>query len=171
MAKSKKIVEDKHLIVCGKCGEKNTRNINKCIACGHELEKSKSCPRCAKINDAKNKKCVNCGFKFNNRKKTIIGNLIFSVLLLIVLFLLLIFDQEKTVIKFTDSLRIGAIFIIAVIVINIFTYGKKEKIDYDDKYGSNKKKLSVIKNVSLIILAIGFIIAGCVALYLFFTNK
>ena len=88
-----------------------------------------------------------------------------------VLFLLLVFDQEKTVIRFTDSVRVVAIFVIAIIVINTLTYGKKEKIDYDEKYGANKKGLTVLKNISVIILIIGLIIAGSIAVYLFFTNK
>ena len=139
--KKKKTIkkDDNSLVMCPNCGSQNIKRVNKCLMCGQKLVGAKSCPKCAKINTGDAKKCINCGFKFTNKKIAVLISFIFSVMLSLTLSLLIVFRKDRVVINFIDSFRWVAVGIIVIIVIRTFTYGRKEKIDYDSKY--NKIKL------------------------------
>lgn len=161
----------KNLVVCSHCGFENPKHLKKCLSCDGELVGAKSCPRCAKINLRNAKKCVNCGYKFNKSKISTIASLIFCGLLLISLMLLMIFDQAEVVRGFLDNFRWVAIVIGIIIIISTFTYGRKEKIDYDSYNDAIKNDLMPKKIFAKLALVVGFVIAAIIIYYVFFIRK
>jgi len=161
----------KNLVSCPKCGFENTKHLKNCLSCGEKLAGAKSCPRCAKINLKNAKTCVNCGFKFYKSKKATIASLLFSSVLLLILSLLLLFGQKEVVKDFLTGFRWIAVLIIVLIVVSTFTYGRKEKIDYDSHNEARKYDLIFKKLIAKIAIVIGLVIAAIFIYCTFFTGK
>ena len=79
--------------------------------------------------------------------------------------------KENIVLNFTNSFRIIAIILVCLIVISTFTYGKKEKIDYNLMFDASTKSFRKKQIIGTII--IGALVAGvCFLIYYFvFMNK
>ena len=161
----------KNLVKCPKCGEDNIKSMEKCLMCGEALKGAKSCPRCAKINQGDAKKCVNCGFPFTGKKKAVLFSLALSIGLLVVLFVLLVLGQKTIVYRFTKTFRFLSIGLIVLILISMFTYGKKEKVDYAAKYNGEVVVFKGKKFFSLLLVLVGLVLACFCVYYFFFMNK
>lgn len=167
--KNKKRVK-KNLVKCSHCGIENLKKSKKCLSCGEDLLGSKSCPRCAKINLKSNKKCMSCGYRFNRIKKANIISLIFCIILIFVLILLLLLGQKEVVEQFLTSSRVVAIGLIVLIIISTLTYGKKDKINYDDYSDMVKDNFIYKKTFSILGVIVGLLIACLVIWITFFTK-
>lgn len=146
-------------IKCPKCGTIVIKGTKKCIKCHNNLNtEQKSCPKCAKRNDINNKRCDNCGFNFNRKPHSIIFNVIISVLLVVVLFILVNLEYSGVVKSINLGFKIiAAIFVLFLIYSNI-NKGYKNVIKYESHEEINKEmaeKLDRMKKLSsaLIIVA------------------
>lgn len=164
-------MEEFEQIKCKNCGFVNIKGTKTCSRCHTNVDSArKSCPRCGKVNANNVKKCVNCRFDFTKKRKSIFFYLVLSLLIVGVLLLLTYLDYESIVDKFSFGLRVIAGFIVFAIVLNIFTYGSKDKINYaaEDEMIDNHKKLDKMKKFSNIAVIIGGIIVFIVLIVYYF---
>ncbi len=159
-------------IKCPKCGTMAIKGTKKCIKCHYNLNtEQKSCPKCAKRNDINNKKCDNCGFNFNRKPRSIIFNVIISILLVGALFILVNLEYNGVVKSISLGFKIiAAIFVLFLIYSNI-NKGYKNIIKYDNHEEIGKEmteKLDRMKKLSsaLIIVAGAIIIIVLFVIYL-----
>ncbi len=153
-------MQDIENIKCPKCGTVVIKGTKKCIKCHTNLDTTqKSCPKCAKRNDINAKKCIRCGYNFNLKNKSLVFNIVISVLLVIIL---LILEYKGLLSKINISLKILAGFFIALIVYGNFTRGRKDIVKYNEDAISTTptvtKRMKRMKRISSIIIILAGII-------------
>ena len=153
-------------IKCPECGFENVIQSKKCKKCHRELESfMKTCPRCAKRNKKDAKKCDKCGFNFKRKQMAIWSNLLFTLLLVAILIVLLLFNQDYLVSQISMLFRVVALIIIVVLFISTLTYGKKEIVPLPgDETDAFNKRISFLKVRNLILFII-LLIVGSICVY------
>lgn len=155
---------------CKKCGYENIDGVSKCGKCGVVLGgQTKSCPKCATKNKIENKKCKKCGYIFKeNNVKIFIRNLIISIFLVIVLFIIVLLWKDKAHKFIHIGFQVIAIFIILLVLLNSLLFSKKneQKLKIPEMLITNKEieKMKVTSRVFLVILVL--ILLGLVS-YIF----
>lgn len=148
-------------VKCNNCGFVNIKGTKTCSRCHTNIDSfKKSCPRCGKVNSNNVKKCVNCRFDFTKKRKSIWFNLFLSLLVVGILFALNYLNHEAIVENFSFALKIICGFIVFAIIVNIFTYGAKDKINYaaEDEIIVKHKKLDNMKKRSNIVIVCGAVV-------------
>ncbi len=164
-------MDKKNQIKCPHCGFLNIKGTRKCSKCKRDIDNlRKSCPKCGKINYNNVKLCVRCKYDFTKKRKSIWFNLLISVLLVIVLCLLVYFDKEGIVQKFSLLLKVLAGFGIFVVFVKTLTYGEKDKINYsaEEEIVENHKLFHNMKRWSNIAIVIGGILVLGFLIYYYF---
>lgn len=143
---------------CPNCGFMNIKLTKKCTKCNYDLdEHNKSCPRCGRIQPNSYKKCE-CGFSFSRKKRSIIGNLIIT--LVIMALLLVVFNLNNSLFdKFSFGLKVVLVFGIVVMVIKTFTKVDEDAIAYsaEAEMAEHHKSIYKMKKISNIAIIIGAI--------------
>jgi len=158
-------------IKCPSCGFLNIKGTKKCSKCKRDIDSfRKSCPRCGKINSNNVKLCIRCKYDFTKKKRTIWFNLFFSLLLMGLLCLLVVFGKERIVEKFSLGLKVLSGFVIFVIFVKSLTYGEKDKIKYsaEEEILGEQKNLHIMKRWSNIAVIIGGILVLGFLIYYYF---
>lgn len=159
-------------VKCSKCGFMNLKGTRTCSKCHTNIESyKKSCPKCGKVNSNNVKRCINCNFDFM-KKRSNLGNLIISLALVIILMLLVYFDKENIVEKFSFVLKVFAGFMIFLLIVNTITYGSKEKINYsaEDEIIDKHKKFNNMKKKSRVAIVLGLIISAIIIVIYYFVR-
>lgn len=175
MKKGKKVSNESYksttLIKCPKCNVKNVITADKCYSCNSVLPGNKSCPRCAKYNKKDADFCVSCGYKFKiKRKRNLLVSFLFSLLIVIILTVLVLTNNEDVVNNFNNIFRIILAILIFFMVLGIFNYGKKDKVDYDKMYNNNNDEFKGFRRYSYVVAVIGFSIVYAILMYLYFVK-
>lgn len=149
---------DVKTIKCNRCGFENIYGTKKCLQCKTTLKTDLVCPRCAKKNMTDSKRCVNCGYSFERKKGGIFFNLVISVLLVALLFIVNYFDSSIFS-SLTKNMKRVAVVVIILIVIAILTYGRKEINHYsaEEQMMENSKMMKFRKIFSIVL---GLVTAG-----------
>lgn len=164
-------MEKQEQIKCPHCGFKNIKGTRKCSKCRKDIDNlRKSCPKCGKINYNNVKLCVRCKYDFTKKKRTIWFNLLISLLLVGILCLLVYFDKEGIVKKFSLALKVLAGFAIFVVFVKTLTYGEKDKISYsaEEEIIEDHKTFNIMKRWSNIAIIIGGILVLGFLIYYYF---
>ena len=159
-------------VKCSKCGFMNLKGTRTCSKCHTNIESyKKSCPKCGKVNSNNVKRCVNCNFDFM-KKRSNFGSFIISLGLVIILMVLVYFDKESIVEKFSFALKVLAGFMVFLLIVNTITYGSKEKINYsaEDEMIDKHKKLNNMKKRSKAAIFVGIIISAIILVIYYFTR-
>ena len=161
-------MEKKDFIICPNCGFRNINGTRKCSKCRKDIDTlRKSCPKCGKINYNNVKYCVSCKFDFTKKRRSVLFNLIISLLIVGVLFLLVFFGKEGFVSKFNVGLKVLAGFSVFVLFVKTFTYGDKHIINYsaEEEIVEKQKKLISMKKWCNIAIIVGGILAFAFLVY------
>lgn len=162
-------MEEVKKIQCSKCGFSNVLGTKRCIKCNTKLKLvTKSCPKCAKKNDINVKKCVSCGYNFNKKRRSLVANLIISILLVVILSLLWNFKKTSALYSITNILKALAVLFIVYLVYTTLTYGSKDIASYDKEKEllKNNKKISKMKKISNIAVVFGALVVLGVVIYI-----
>lgn len=158
-------------VKCPKCKTENVITLDNCVECGTVLPGSKSCPRCAKINKKGVKNCVSCGYNFNRKnKKNVFVSLGLSLLVVIVLFILLLTGNKDIVSGFNNIFRIILAILIFIIGIGFFTYGRKDKVDYNRMYNNSNDEFKGFRKYSYWVAVTGFTLVYILIMYFCFVK-
>ena len=151
-------------VQCPKCGYMNFKLTKKCTKCRYDLDfVNKSCPKCGRINANAVKRCE-CGFNFNKGKRTLLSNLIVTLIIMVLLFVLLKYRSD--VIKEYDMvIKVFFIYVAFVFVCKMIISSNPNddlavENDILDKY-KRKSNPRVIRNLLIIfgaVAAIGFLV-------------
>lgn len=151
-------------VKCPNCGYMNFELTKKCTKCRYDLDfVNKSCPKCGRINANAVKRCE-CGFNFNKGKRTLLSNLIVTLIIMVLLFVLLKYRSD--VIKEYDMvIKVFFIYVAFVFVCKMFISSNPNddlavENDILDKY-KRKSNPRVIRNLLIIfgaVAAIGFLV-------------
>lgn len=159
------------LVVCPKCKAENVITLDNCVECGTELPGSKSCPRCAKINKKGVKNCISCGYQFDKKnKKNVIVSLGLSFVVILILFILTITGNRDVVNNFNQIFRVILAILIFLIIISIFTYGRKDKVDYNKMYNNSNDEFKSFRRYSYWVAMVGVTIVYLLVMYFCFVK-
>lgn len=161
----------KEQVKCPYCGFINIKGTRKCSKCKKNIDTlRKSCPKCGKINYNNVKLCVRCKYDFSKKNRPIVVNFIVSLLLIVVLSLLVFFDKEGIVEKFSLLLKVLAGFFIFILIVKVFTYGEKDILNYsaEEEIVDNHKRFINMKKWSNIAIIIGGILILIFLIYYYF---
>lgn len=155
--------ELKH-VKCPNCGYMNFELSKKCTKCRYDLDfVNKSCPKCGRINANAIKRCE-CGFNFNKKKRSLITNLIITLIAMAALFVVTKYYGD-VVKEYEMVVKVFFIYVIFVLVCKVFIVAHPE-----DGFGAEHEMLEkykrkgnplVIRNLFIIlgaIAAIGFLV-------------
>lgn len=151
-------------VKCPNCGYMNFELTKKCTKCRYDLDSAnKSCPKCGKISENSKKRCE-CGFNFNKKKKSLLGNLIITIIVMALLFVLMKYYGD-ILDKYDMVLKVVLIYIVFVFVCKTFISSNPEEnfgAEHDmlEKY-KRKENPKVFRNLMIIfgaIAAIGFLV-------------
>ena len=158
------VSKELNLVKCPKCGYMNFELAKRCTKCRYDLDDmNKSCPKCGKINEKNKKKC-DCGFNFNKRKRTVLGNFIIALLVMILLFVAFNFYGD-VVEKYDMVIKVVFIYFAFVFLCKTFISSNPEEgfgaeVEMLEKY-KRKENPKVIRNLLIILgafAAIGFLV-------------
>lgn len=159
------------LVKCPKCKAENVITLDNCVECGTKLPGSISCPRCAKINKKEVKNCISCGYNFGKKnKKNALVSFGFSLIVVIVLFVLLLTGNREVVNNFNQIFRIILAILIFVVIVSIFTYGRKDKVDYNKMYNNSNDELKGFRRYSYWVAVVGVTIVYILIMYFCFVK-
>lgn len=160
-------MKDIEKIKCSKCGFLNVKGSSKCAKCGNVIKNYVSCPKCAKKNKVNAKICVNCGYKFRQKKKSLLINLVISLLIVAFLFLLLTLEFTNVVSNITKGFKFISVILIFILLYTSINYGKKEITNYtaEEELIDDNKKVKKMKTFSNIMIVIGAIIVFVFLVY------
>lgn len=151
-------------VKCPNCGYMNFELTKKCTKCRYDLDYiNKSCPKCGRINANAVKRCE-CGFNFNKRKSTLLGNLIITLIIMVLLFVVMKYYGD-VVKKYDMVIKVFFIYIAFVFVCKMFISSNPNddlaaENDILDKY-KRKSNPRVVRNLLIIlgaVVAIGFLV-------------
>lgn len=155
--------ELKH-VKCPKCGYMNFELAKKCTKCRYDLDfVNKSCPKCGRINANAVKKCE-CGFNFNRKKRSLFTNLIITLIIMVLLFVVTKYYGD-VVKEYEMAIKVFFIYIAFVLVCKVFISSNPEdgfgaEHEMLEKY--KRKSNPLVKRNLLIIIgavvAIGFLV-------------
>ncbi len=148
-------------VKCKNCGFINIKGTITCSRCHANIDtERKSCPRCGKVNSNNVKKCVNCRYDFTKKRKSIWFNLFLTSLIVGIMIVLVYFGKENWVDKFSLGLKVIAGFFLFSIVVNIFTYGSRDVINYsaEEEMIDKHKKFEKMKRFSTVAIVIGAVL-------------
>ena len=79
-------------------------------------------------------------------------------------------NDEDVVNNFNNIFRIILAILIFFMVLGIFNYGKKDKVDYDKMYNNNNDEFKGFRRYSYVVAVIGFSIVYAILMYLYFVK-
>ena len=151
-------------VKCPNCGYMNFELTKKRTKCRHDLDYiNKSCPKCGKVNANAVKRCE-CGFNFDKMKRTLLGNLIITLIIMVLLFVVMKYHSD--VVKEYDMvIKVFFIYVAFVFVCKMFISSNPNddlsvESDILDKY-KRKSNPRVVRNLLIIlgaVVAIGFLV-------------
>lgn len=165
---------NKEEIKCPKCGFINAFGTKKCYKCKEPLTHGYvSCPKCAKKNKPNATKCVSCGFNLKKKRRSLLLNLVFSILLVVFLFLCVHFDKVFLVKRVSIAFKVIVVLIMIGIIYFTLTYGKKDVLTYDAEEDMNNKNpaFNRMKLISSIAVIVGITIAAITLIIVFIVKK
>lgn len=149
-------MKDLEQIKCPKCGFMNLKLTKKCTKCKQSLDDmTKSCPKCGKIKKKDTIRC-DCGFNFNKKRRSLLGNIIIAVIIMVLLFVVLKIN-DGILEEFNFGLKVILIFAVVVMFIKtIFNFGD-DVVSYsaETEIVENSKSLSKMKKISNIAIIVG----------------
>lgn len=168
-------MEDVKKIKCKKCGSINIYGAKVCHKCKAKLENLKSCPKCAKRNSLEAKVCSSCGFRFSKQKsakKSFFINLSISILLMVVMVLLVVFNKSGVVTDISKVLKVLAGALVLALLFSNFNYNSKDKINYTAESEMMEKNpvTNRMKIISNIVIVIGGLVVLGVCIYFYFKS-
>ena len=148
-------------VKCPKCGYTNFELSKKCTKCHYDLDfVNKSCPKCGRINANAVKRCE-CGFNFNKKKRSLITNLIITLIAMAALFVVTNYYGD-VVKEYEMVVKVFFIYVIFVLVCKVFIAANP-----DDGFGAEHEMLEkykrkgnplVIRNLLIILGAVAAIV-------------
>ncbi len=145
-------------IKCPHCGFKNLKLTKKCTKCNYDLDfENQSCPKCGRINSNETKRCE-CGFNFKRRKRTLLGNVIITLVVMGLLFVLYKFKGDF-IKQYDVAIKALVGFGVFVMVIKTFTSLKDEEVSYtaeEEMFEKHKPvaRMKLFSNISIVVGAI-----------------
>lgn len=152
-------------VQCPKCGYMNFELTKKCTKCHYDLDfVNKSCPKCGRINANAVKRCE-CGFNFNRKKRTLLGNLIFTLLIMVLLFVATHYFGD-TLKEYDMAVKVICIYVVFVFVCKmlISSHNTNDNLSAEHEMLEKYKRKSnpiVTRNILIIlgfIAAVGFLV-------------
>jgi Ca2+/Na+ antiporter len=148
-------------VKCPKCGYLNFELTKKCTKCRYDLDfVNKSCPKCGKRNANAVNRCE-CGFNFNRNKRSLLTNLIITIIVMVLLFVGYNFFGD--LIKEYDILiKTVLVYVVFVILCKTFissnpVEGFSAEQEMLEKF-KRKENPVVIRNVLIILGAVAALI-------------
>ena len=159
------IAKELEHVKCPKCGYMNFELTKKCTKCHYDLDFiNKSCPKCGRINANAVKRCE-CGFNFNRKKRTLLGNLIFTLLIMALMFVAFHFYGDVLE-EYDMAVKVVCIYGVFVLVCKMLvsSHNPKENLSAEHEILEKYKRKSnpiVTRNILIIlgfIAAVGFLV-------------
>jgi hypothetical protein len=157
-------------IKCPKCGYKNIKISKRCTKCRYQLDDTKkSCPRCGRRVEQNSSKCE-CGFKFTKKRRSVLGNLLLSIFVMVLLIIVSTINKGY-VEHFSLGIKVVLGFCVFVIIVRTLNNAEDEKISYSAEEEIVDKHKTILRmkmasNIAIIIGAIG-VAAFLIYYYLF----
>ena len=106
-------------VKCPNCGYMNFELTKKCTKCRYDLDfVNKSCPKCGRINANAVKRCE-CGFNFNRKRRSLIVNLILTLLVMAIAFIVMKYYPDMLK-KYDMVVKVVLIYFAYVFVLKMF---------------------------------------------------
>ena len=151
-------------VKCPNCGYMNFELTKKCTKCRYDLDfVNKSCPKCGRINANAVKRCE-CGFNFNRKRRSLTVNLILTLLVMAVVFMVMKYYPDMLK-KYDMIVKVVLIYFVYVFVLKMFISSNPNddlaaENDILDKY-KRKSNPKIVRNLLIIfgfIAAVGFLV-------------
>lgn len=151
-------------VKCPKCGYMNFELSRKCTKCRYDLDfVNKSCPKCGRIHANAVKKC-GCGFDFNKKKRSLLINLILTLLIMGVIFIVM--NNYADVLKKYDMVvKVLLIYVVFVFLCRMFIssnpyegFGAEHEMLEQYKRKTNPKLKRNLMIVFGFVVAVGFLV-------------